>query len=67
MAKLIQLKSMRIGFAFAGIGFGLSLGAVLLNYSPIIMVNIIFLSFSLGSVLEGFVQLYYYRRGINHA
>ncbi|MCF7924872.1 MAG: hypothetical protein K9L64_07210 [Candidatus Izimaplasma sp.] len=66
MAKLIELKAMRIGFAFAGIGFVLSLIAVLLNYSPIIMVNILFLSFSIGSALEGFVQLYYYRRGVNH-
>lgn len=67
MAKLIELKSMRIGFAFAGIGFVLSLVFLLFNQSPIIMIHIIFLSFSIGSVLEGFVSLYYYRRGINHA
>ena len=67
MGKLIELKSMRIGFAFAGIGFVLALVSLLFNYSPIIMINILFLSFSLGSALEGFVQLYYYRRGIHHA
>lgn len=67
MGKLIELKSMRIGFAFAGVGFVLSLVSLLLNYSPIIMINIIFLSFSIGSALEGLVQLYYYKKGIHHA
>lgn len=67
MGKLIELKAMRIGFTFAGIGFVLSLIALLLNYSPIIMINILFLSFSLGSTLEGLVQLYYYRKGIRYA
>jgi len=67
MAKLIELKSMRIGFAFSGIGFVLALISLLLNYSPVIMINILFMSFSVGSALEGFVQLYYYRRGIRHA
>ncbi len=67
MGKLIELKSMRIGFVFAGIGFILALVSILLNYSPIIMLNILFLSFSLGSALEGLTQLYYYRKGIRHA
>jgi hypothetical protein len=67
MAKLIELKSTRIGFAIAGFGFILALVSLLLNFSPVIMLNILFLSFSLGSALEGFVQLYYYKRGINHA
>lgn len=67
MAKLIELKSMKIGFSFAGIGFILALFSVLLNYSPIIMINILFLSLSLGSALEGLTQLYYYRKGIRHA
>jgi len=67
MGKLIELKSMRIGFIFAGIGFVFALFSILLNYSPIIMINILFLSFSSGSVLEGLTQLYYYRKGIHHA
>jgi len=67
MAKLIELKAMRVGFAFAGIGFVVALISLLLDYSPIIMINILFISFSLGSALEGFVQLYFYKRGIRHA
>lgn len=67
MAKLIELKAMRIGFIFAGVGFVLSLVALLFDYSPIIMINILYLSFSLGSALEGLVQLYYYKKGIRYA
>jgi hypothetical protein len=65
--KLIELKSMRVGFFFAGFGFVAALVSLILNYSPMVMLNIMFISFSAGSILEGFVQLYFYRRGIAHA
>ncbi len=64
MDKLIELKANRIGFLSAGIGFMLSLVALILNYSPVVMLNIIFISFNIGSLLEGFTQLYYYRKGV---
>ena len=64
MDKLIDLKSTRIGFFFAGAGFIAALTSVVLNYSPVVMLNILFISFSVGSLLEGFTQIYYYRRGI---
>lgn len=64
MDKLIELKSMRIGFYFSGIGFVTGLILLVLNYSPVIMLNVMYLSFSVGSLLEGFTQLYYYRKGI---
>jgi len=64
MDKLIELKSMRIGFIFAGIGFVGSLVSLVLNYPPVVMINILFIAFSLGSLLEGFTQLYYYKRGV---
>ncbi len=66
MDKLIELKSTRIGFFFAGIGFVAALATLVLNYSPMVMLNIMFISFSTGSLLEGFTQLYYYRKGIHH-
>jgi hypothetical protein len=66
MDKLINLKSNRIGFIFAGIGFVAALVSLVLNYSPVVMLNIMFISFSAGSLLEGFVQLYFYRKGIHH-
>lgn len=67
MGKLIELKSTRIGFIFAGIGFVAALLSVVMNYSPVVMLNILFISFSVGSVFEGFAQLYFYRKGVVHA
>jgi hypothetical protein len=64
MDKLIELKSTRIGFIFSGIGFVTGLILLVLNYSPVIMLNVIYLSFSVGSLLEGFTQIFYYRKGI---
>lgn len=66
MDKLIELKSMRVGFIVAGVGFIAALAAVVMNYSAVIMMNILFISFSAGSLLEGFVRLYFYRRGIRN-
>lgn len=62
--KQIELKSSRIGFIVAGTGFVAGLLALVFNYSPVVMLNILYLSFSAGSVLEGMGQLYYYRKGV---
>ncbi len=67
MDKLISLKSGRIGFGFAGVGFVTGLILLVLGLSPVWMLNITFLSVMLGSLFEGFTQLYYYRRGVRHA
>ncbi|NTW89170.1 MAG: hypothetical protein HGB26_08690 [Desulfobulbaceae bacterium] len=67
MGKLIELKSMQVGFLFAGIGFVAALLSLVLDYSPAVMLNIMFLSFSGGSLLEGFAQLYLFRKGVGHA
>ena len=66
MDKLIALKAMRNSFIVVGIGFAISLISLYLEKQPAIMLNIIFLSFSLGSIFEGFSQLYYYRRGVSN-
>jgi hypothetical protein len=66
MDKLIELKSNMVGFGFAGAGFVLALVALVFDYSPVVMLNVMFVSFSIGSLLEGFTQLYFYRKGINH-
>jgi hypothetical protein len=66
MDKLINLKSTQIGFIIAGIGFTAALVSLVLNYSPVVMLNIMFFAFSGGSVFEGFAQLYFYRRGVQH-
>lgn len=66
MDKLIGLKSLRIGFAIAGIGFVAALVSLILNFSAAVMLNIIFVSFSIGTIGEGITQLYFYRRGIKN-
>ncbi len=66
MDKLIELKSMRIGYAFAGVGFITGMVALVLGYSTAIMLNILFLSFSGASLLDGVAQLYFYRRGVTN-
>jgi len=67
MDKLIQLKAMRFAFAIAGIGFIAALVSLLLNYSFGVMINILFISFSVGSIIEGLVQMRFYRKGIGNA
>lgn len=62
--KLIELKSSRIGFAFAGFGFVLGLVFLAFGYSAALMVNVLFLSYSIGSLFEGLGSLRYYRKGL---
>ena len=66
MDKLIELKSLRPAFLVAGIGFVAALIFLVLNYSSAVMLNILFISFCVGSFTEGFAQLYYYRRGLKN-
>lgn len=66
MDKLIELKAMRIGFITAGTGFVAALASIVLGFSPVIMINIMFISICVGSLFEGFTQLYFYRRGVKN-
>ncbi len=67
MGKLIELKSMRISSIFVGVGFVVSLLSLILDFSPVIMLNILFISFGLGSAFEGLLQIHYYKKGVHHA
>jgi len=62
--RLIDLKATRVSDVLAGIGFIAALFSLVLQYSPVVMLNILFITFSVGSILEGFAQLFYYRKGI---
>ncbi|MHB8962421.1 MAG: hypothetical protein ACYC5K_04630 [Saccharofermentanales bacterium] len=66
MDKLIELKSMRISFIIVGIGFVAALVSLLLNFSPVVMLNILFASFYIGSLVEEFTQLHFYKTGIKN-
>ncbi len=67
MDNLIGLKSNQIGFICAGVGFVAGLVTLILNYPPMVMLNMVFVSFSAGSALEGAAKLYYYRKGVYRA
>lgn len=62
--KLIGLKSNMVGFILAGIGFVAGLISLALESSPVVMLNIMFVAFSAGTLVEGFAQIYYYRKGV---
>jgi len=64
MAKLIDLKSLRVGYVNAGIGFITSLIILVLGYPVFLMVNILFGSFFIAGIMEGFAKIFYYTRGV---
>jgi len=64
MDDLIELKAMRLGFVISGIGFATGLFLLVFDYSVVMMLHVVFIAFSLGSICEGFLQMYYYRKGI---
>jgi hypothetical protein len=66
MDKLIELKAMKVGFVVSGIGFVIALLLAVFSESIGLMMNTLFLSFSIGSIVEGFSSLYYYRKGIKN-
>lgn len=67
MDKLIELKSLRVGYIIASIGFILGLILLALNASLAIVLNTLFLSFFVGAIAEGISNLFYYFRGIRNA
>jgi hypothetical protein len=64
MDKLIELKATRFGFYLSGFGFVAALLALVFNYSPVVMINILFVSFFAGPLVSSFAQLHYYRKGV---
>jgi hypothetical protein len=66
MDKLISLKSMKNGYIVVGFGFVFSLISLVMKLPSAVMLNIVFLSFNAGGLVEGFSQLYFYRRGVKN-
>ncbi len=67
MDKLIELKSSQIGFVLAGVGFVGALILLVLGHSTVVMLNVMYLSFLVGSLMEGAVSLYFYGKGVSNA
>jgi Na+-driven multidrug efflux pump len=66
MDKLIRLKAMRNAYCLVGAGVVISIITLAVQQPPVIMLNIIYLSFHIGTLFEGFSQLYYYKKGVRN-
>ena len=64
MGKLIELKSMRVSYIMVGVGFVASLVLLFFDYPAYLALNFLFVSFCTGGILDGFTQLYYYKKGL---
>lgn len=64
MDKLIALKSSKHSFALIGFGFVAALVSLYYQMPPAIMLNTVFISFMLATLLDGLLQLRFYRKGI---
>ena len=62
--KEIEMKSSRVGYFCAGLGFIVSLAAIALGGSVLLGINIILASFFIGSFAEGVASIYQYERGV---
>lgn len=66
MDKLIELKAMRVGYAVAGAGFMTALITQVVGLPPAVLIHVIFISFFMASLLEGFTQIFFYRKGVTN-
>lgn len=64
MDQLIELKSLRVGYVIAGIGVMAAIISVVIQYSPALLMNLLFMSLAIGSLGEGIAQLIFYKRGV---
>jgi hypothetical protein len=64
--KFISLKSSRIGYICAGIGFVIALVALAFGIASVVALHILFGIFAAGSIIEGIVSVYYYEKGVRN-
>jgi hypothetical protein len=64
--KLINLKSAHVGNVCAGIGFIAALAALALGMSAVVALHVLLGAFAVGSVIEGFVGVYFYEKGVRN-
>ncbi|HOO33876.1 MAG TPA: hypothetical protein PK466_11110 [Thermotogota bacterium] len=64
MGKMIDLKSMKIGYIAVGFCSIASLAVLAIGYPVFLTVNIIFCSIFIAEITEGFARMFYYKRGI---
>jgi hypothetical protein len=64
--KLISLKSLRIGYTIAGIGFVAFLFALAFGVKTLYAIHILFGFSGAASFTEGILSIYYYEKGIRN-
>ena len=64
--RLIGLKSSRLGYACAGIGFVAALAALALGKSAVVALHIMFVAAAAGSLFEGGASIYFFERGVRN-
>jgi len=64
--KIIDLKSTRIPYMAAMLGFVAGLVMLALQYPVAVMLNILFIASGLGAVGEGVAKLLYYKAGVRN-
>ena len=62
--KLINLKSAKFGYIFAGFGFIAALVTLVLGLSTLYALHIIFGAFAAGSLIEGSASVYFNEKGL---
>lgn len=64
--KSIDVKFSRISLACCCAGFVAGLAALALGYSPVVMINLMYIVFSAGCIVESAAKLRYYRRSADN-
>ena len=66
MDRLINLKAGQVSHIIAGVGFVAGLITLTFDLPFGIMLNILYLSFMLGGIMDEAIKLYLYKRGVSH-
>ena len=66
MTKLIDLKSIQVGYSLTGIGFVTGLIYLALGNSIVLTLNIIFIASLLGGITEGITNIYLNLKGVRN-
>lgn len=64
MDKLVELKSDRFSFILVGMGFIAALVTLVLKMPPAVMLNVLFFSCYVGSIIGEIAKIFFYQRGI---
>jgi hypothetical protein len=66
MDKQIGMRSERAGYICVGIGFLVTLLALVFDASAVTALNIMFGAFVIGGIIEGSISVYLYERGVRN-